>query len=420
MKNLIEIQSNIRSRWNNKQICSFDIEVIQDATKPLIHQEARFILVNKGAGTIVIRGRRYDVSAGSLVSILPWEISEVTDITSPLQYYLLVYHFDSLEQIMKSFYNSENEPVNIIRNFSNSSVIHLENDALTRIKRIFGEIHMELGSESTGQPQVEQPLRGLFIINHLVDLTISFIRGAKSLPLLQEEDSTQEEDILFYIYTHLSERITLNTLSQIFYRSKSNISLIINRMTGLSLSSLCHEMRICKAANYLLYTDLTANELAEILGYVDTAHLSKVFSAKIGMKMSDYRKTYQTVTDICKIKETKIYYQLVEHIYRNHSGDISSKTISDALGISESDINKILLYQVEKNFIDFLNYIRINHACKLLLTTDKPMVEISTEVGYNTVKTFNRNFLKEKNMNPLEFRKEVVLQQGKLDDEQLF
>ena len=37
-------------------------------------------------------------------------------------------------------------------------------------------------------------------------------------------------------------------------------------MTGLSLFDLLNEMRIGKTANYLLYTDLTLEEIAAALG----------------------------------------------------------------------------------------------------------------------------------------------------------
>ena len=57
-------------------------------------------------------------------------------------------------------------------------------------------------------------------------------------------------------------------------------------MTGLSFFDLLNEMRIGKTVNYLLYTDLTVEELAEILGYVDASHLSKVFSARVGMPLT--------------------------------------------------------------------------------------------------------------------------------------
>jgi len=45
-----------------------------------------------------------------------------------------------------------------------------------------------------------------------------------------------------------------------------------------------------------------------------------------------------------------------------------------------------------------------------LLKTDMQITDIAFEVGYNTVKTFNRNFLKYQKMLPTEFRKNLKLQ----------
>ena len=64
----------------------------------------------------------------------------------------------------------------------------------------------------------------------------------------------------------------------------------------------------------------------------------------------------------------------------------------------------------EKNFKNFLNFVRINKSTKLLLKTDMQITDIAFEVGYNTVKTFNRNFLKYQKMLPTEFRKNLKLQ----------
>ena len=63
--------------------------------------------------------------------------------------------------------------------------------------------------------------------------------------------------------------------------SESSISTYITRTTGLSFFDLLNEMRIGKTINFLLYTDFTLEELAEILGFVDSAHISKVFSARV-------------------------------------------------------------------------------------------------------------------------------------------
>ena len=48
----------------------------------------------------------------------------------------------------------------------------------------------------------------------------------------------------------------------------------------------------------------------------------------------------------------------------------------------------------------------------MLLTTDAAITDIGFQVGYNTVKTFNRNFVKLKNMSPGNFRKTILFQKG--------
>ena len=77
-----------------------------------------------------------------------------------------------------------------------------------------------------------------------------------------------------------------------------------------------------------------------------------------------------------------------------------------------ANINSALLALTELNFEGFLNYIRINKACVMLLETKLPIIDIGEAVGYNNTKTFTRNFSKFKKMMPLEFRKKVHLQKG--------
>lgn len=69
-------------------------------------------------------------------------------------------------------------------------------------------------------------------------------------------------EILRYLYCHTGEKLTLKGLSRIFYVSESSLSSYISGMTGLSFFDLLNEMRIGKTANYLLYTDLTLEEIA--------------------------------------------------------------------------------------------------------------------------------------------------------------
>jgi len=59
----------------------------------------------------------------------------------------------------------------------------------------------------------------------------------------------------------------------------------------------------------------------------------------------------------------------------------------------------------KKKYIDFLNEIRIGHACQLLVDTQTTIVDACYECGFNTPANFNKQFLKVKKMSPSKYRK---------------
>ena len=113
---------------------------------------------------------------------------------------------------------------------------------------------------------------------------------------------------------------------------------------------------------------------------------------------------------ISKIKENNLKFMIVNYIYNRHDTDLNSHMVAKEFDINVSELNEILKYEVEMQFDEFLNYIRINKACSLLLNTGKLVSDIAYEVGYNNTKTFTRNFNKYKSMAPSEFRKKAYLQ----------
>ena len=78
--------------------------------------------------------------------------------------------------------------------------------------------------------------------------------------------------------------------------------------------------------------------------------------------------------------------------------------------LSPKELNRILLYQVEMNFSDYLNFIRVNRASELRRLSSKSILEIALETGYHNEKTLTRNFLKFRSMTPGKFRQSVGLQ----------
>jgi AraC-like DNA-binding protein len=59
----------------------------------------------------------------------------------------------------------------------------------------------------------------------------------------------------------------------------------------------------------------------------------------------------------------------------------------------------------KKTYIDFLNEVRVGYACSLLMETKKSVLEICYDSGYSTMANFHKQFLKVKQLTPLQYRK---------------
>lgn len=95
----------------------------------------------------------------------------------------------------------------------------------------------------------------------------------------------------------------------------------------------------------------------------------------------------------------------ISYILENFDHDISPESVGEIFHISPTDIRTTVKYQYDMGFYDFLNFLRIHEACDILINSQKLISDIAYEVGYNTTKTFVRNFLKIMKMCPKDFRR---------------
>ncbi|MBA4196764.1 MAG: hypothetical protein C0459_04345 [Chitinophaga sp.] len=107
-----------------------------------------------------------------------------------------------------------------------------------------------------------------------------------------------------------------------------------------------------------------------------------------------------------KGKESQIrintVFQYVQNEFRNN---ISISKAAKQIHLSQSAFCKFFKRTSGKTFSDYVNDIRIAHACYLLIETDKPINLIAVESGFESLTYFNRVFLKKKKLKPREYRK---------------
>jgi AraC-like DNA-binding protein len=105
--------------------------------------------------------------------------------------------------------------------------------------------------------------------------------------------------------------------------------------------------------------------------------------------------------------ETDQVDALVNRITRDFAQPLSAAEIAAELGMSESRFSRFFRRATGNTFTDFVNRIRVNRACQLLMETDSLITHICYETGFNNVANFNRRFLEIKGVTPSEFRREA-------------
>lgn len=116
------------------------------------------------------------------------------------------------------------------------------------------------------------------------------------------------------------------------------------------------------------------------------------------------RRSAGSDMDIMPAMEEKLG-KIVEFIKDNYLSDISGKGLAMAMDLSTDRMAAVFKAYTGYRINEYINRLRIDHAARLLAGSDQKIIEIAFAAGYESVVTFNKNFLKAMDMTPGEYRK---------------
>lgn len=134
----------------------------------------------------------------------------------------------------------------------------------------------------------------------LKNITILLEILLEALPLMQEADSTgrgqyfrddaQLGPILDYLDNHLTENLTLDTLSTALYTNKYTLCHLFKRKTGLTLITYINMNRV-RLSCILLKNGLTVQESGRQSGFLNAEHFIRTFTTFVGTTPGKYART---------------------------------------------------------------------------------------------------------------------------------
>ena len=111
---------------------------------------------------------------------------------------------------------------------------------------------------------------------------------------------------------------------------------------------------------------------------------------------------------ILKENDLKMLQKVFDYLDENFKFDITVEFIAQLCNLSYSYFSRQFKAMMGKTFTEYLNYIRITEAEKLLLSTDMNITQVALETGFSSTSYFIQQFKHFKNISPKQFKKKII------------
>lgn len=106
---------------------------------------------------------------------------------------------------------------------------------------------------------------------------------------------------------------------------------------------------------------------------------------------------------------TNIISEMVKIADTDFSTNLSLRDIAEKLNYNYAYISTEFRRVMGMTFKEYLNNCRINHACWLLKNSDLSITDVAHATGYDSIRSFNRNFIKYNEVTPVEYRNSMMI-----------
>ncbi len=95
-----------------------------------------------------------------------------------------------------------------------------------------------------------------------------------------------------------------------------------------------------------------------------------------------------------------------EYLMNHYKEEIDLKKLADMASMAKGSLCRLFKTEMGTTIFEYLNKIRIDYACNLLMDEDHSVVDVSFDSGFNNLSHFNKQFKKYTQLTPSQYRKQ--------------
>jgi AraC-like DNA-binding protein/mannose-6-phosphate isomerase-like protein (cupin superfamily) len=237
-----------------------------------VHGSDQHILIycQEGKGTVQIKKEEYELSPGEFIIVpLGFAHTYAADATTPWTIYWAHFKGDITNKAIDIF-RSKNDSYKGFIDYQDSRI------------RLFEDMYfnLEMGYSNDN----------LCYINLCFLHFLSSFLYSNNYNLADKKQSVDTINLsISFMQKHIDVMLTLQDLAKSVNLSTSHFSFLFRKKTGFSPIEYFNHLKVQKACQYLLFTDLRIKEIADKLGIEDQYYFSRMFSKLMGTSPGTYR-----------------------------------------------------------------------------------------------------------------------------------
>ena len=165
-----------------------------------------------------------------------------------------------------------------------------------------------------------------------------------------------------------------------------------------------HGFKVITSKKKLRDLFLKLQKASRISQFISLLNILQIVSKASYQSLSSfiYNKKYSDT-------EGKRMRAIMEYTMNNFNKNITLDNVATIASMTKNAFCKYFKKRTNKTYFQFLNELKIENACKLLLTNqDYTISEIAEQSGFNNISNFNRQFKSLKQMSPNAFKKRTI------------
>lgn len=274
---------DIGMKYNDVHL-NYDVNTTSDIIPQHSHAFTEILYCEGGSVGYLLDGRKFPFSKGDLIFIRPGTPHQPLfseDVQYPYERYAL--------WLSNSFMQKMSENIESIRlldkylDENQQFLFHLNEEESYKTETILESIINEYKEEKMGWETM--------ILSKVLELMIDFCRIIMNHETTKRETSNEDlvDQIISYINNHLSEKITVDTLSERFYVSTSTIYNHFMEKLHVSPYRFILQRRLIRAKNLILEGE-KLNSIWQQCGFSDYSAFYRAFKKEYSISPRQYRE----------------------------------------------------------------------------------------------------------------------------------